>query len=147
MRGLMHDLGQIVYYAEDESLKDIVVLNPRGSPRPSAMCWRIRQRGMQRACSIMRGSRKSWQDRSDGPFHYPAKYHRYFLRLMEKFDISYRIEDDELQQHRRPTRAATSGPRTAMARIKSTSRRKEPEVWHWSARLSPNPAPGLDHRG
>ena len=41
---------------------------------------------------------------------YPSHYHPYFLRLMEKFDISYRLEDDEtrslvaqLVPHQRPT--------------------------------------------
>src|SRR5262249_25773996 len=32
-----------------------------------------------------------WQDR----LGYPTYYHRYFLRLMEKFDISYRLEGDD----------------------------------------------------
>ncbi len=28
LAGLMHDLGQIVYYGDDVELRDIVVLNP-----------------------------------------------------------------------------------------------------------------------
>src|SRR5262249_25155153 len=35
-----------------------------------------------------------WHERSDGS-GYPTRYHPYFLRLMEKFDVSYRLEDDE----------------------------------------------------
>jgi internalin A len=36
--------------------------------------------------------RQVWHDRADG---YEPRYYPYFLRLMEKFDISYRIEGDE----------------------------------------------------
>jgi internalin A len=35
--------------------------------------------------------RDIWHDGEKG---YPARYHPYFLRLMEKFDISYRLEDE-----------------------------------------------------
>jgi internalin A len=47
-----------------------------------------------------------WQDREEG---YNYRYHPYFLRLMEKFDISYRLDGDELHSlipqlvpHQRP---------------------------------------------
>ena len=52
--------------------------------------------------------RQIWHDRPQPA--YPARYHPYFLRLMEKFDISYRIEGDEtrslvaqLVPHQRPS--------------------------------------------
>ncbi len=51
--------------------------------------------------------RQIWHHPAGG---YDPRYHPYFLRLMEKFDISYRLEDDEtrslvtqLVPHRRPT--------------------------------------------
>jgi internalin A len=95
LAGLMHDLGQIVYYAEDEGLKDIVVLNPEWLTK--AISYVLEDQATRDAAGVLDHARlkEIWQDRSDGP-SYPAKYHRYFLRLMEKFDISYRIEDDEL---------------------------------------------------
>ena len=42
----------------------------------------------------MRAWRRSGKTgKTDG--RYPARYHPYFLRLMEKFDVSYRLEEDE----------------------------------------------------
>jgi hypothetical protein len=50
-----------------------------------------------------------WEALADGA-RYHARYHPYFLRLMEKFDVSYRLEDDprrslvaQLVPHQRPT--------------------------------------------
>ena len=95
LAGLMHDLGQIVYYAEDEGLKDIVVLNPEWLTK--AISYVLEDQTTRNAAGVLDHARlkEIWQDRTDGP-SYPVRYHRYFLRLMEKFDISYRIEDDEL---------------------------------------------------
>lgn len=95
LAGLMHDLGQIVYYAEDEGLKDIVVLNPEWLTK--AISYVLEDQATRDASGVLDHVRlkEIWQDRADGP-SYAGKYHRYFLRLMEKFDISYRIEDDEL---------------------------------------------------
>lgn len=95
LAGLMHDLGQIVYYAEDDGLKDIVVLNPEWLTK--AISYVLEDQATRDTAGVLDHARlkEIWQDRADGP-SYPAKYHRYFLRLMEKFDISYRMQDDEL---------------------------------------------------
>ena len=55
------------------------------------MSWRTRRPGRPGASWTTRGS-----GRSGGTARgYEPRYHPYFLRLMEKFDISYRIEGDE----------------------------------------------------
>lgn len=91
---LMHDLGYIIYYSEDEGLKDIVVLNPKWLTK--AISYVLEDRLTREAGGTLdhRRLREIWQDREEGPA-YPARYHPYFLRLMEKFDISYRLEGDE----------------------------------------------------
>ena len=91
---LMHDLGHIVYYAEDEGLKDIVVLDPEWLTK--AISYVLEDKPTRDAGGILdhRRLRSIWQDREDGP-SYPARYHPYFLRLMEKFEISYRLDEDE----------------------------------------------------
>ena len=106
---LMHDFGHIIYYGEDEGLGDIIVLNPEWLTK--AISFVLEDKPTRDAGGILDHTRLKgiWQGRSDGPT-YPALYHPYFLRLMEKFDISYRLEGDELHSlvpqlvpHERPT--------------------------------------------
>jgi internalin A len=103
---LMHDLGLIIYYDADEGLKDIVVLNPEWLTR--AISYVLEDRATVHAGGILDHTRlkEIWQDRDDG---YAPQYHPYFLRLMEKYDISYRLDGDEthslvpqMVQHRQP---------------------------------------------
>ena len=91
---LMHDLGHVIYYSEDEGLKDIVVLNPEWLTK--AISYVLEDKPTRDAGGILdhRRLREIWQDRKEGP-SYPIRYHPYFLRLMEKFDISYRLDGDE----------------------------------------------------
>ena len=91
----MHSLGQIVYYSEDEGLRDIVVLNPEWLTK--AISYVLEDKTTRDAAGVLDHGRlrEIWQDREQETV-YPARYHRYFLRLMEKFDVSYRLEDDEL---------------------------------------------------
>ena len=116
----MHDLGQIVYYSDDESLRDFVVLNPEWLTK--AISYVLEDEPTRQADGLLDHARLAqiWEDRPGGPA-YPARYHPYFLRLMEKFDVSYRLEDDpyrsliaQLVPHGRPTlpwdtRTAPSG--------------------------------------
>ena len=92
---LMHDLGHIIYYGEDMGLKDIVVLNPEWLTK--AISYVLEDKPTKEAGGVLDHARLTdiWQDRGDGAA-YPAHYHPYFLRLMEKFDVSYRLEGDEL---------------------------------------------------
>ena len=105
---LMHDLGHIIYYGEDEGLRDIVVLNPEWLTK--AISYVLEDKPTRGAGGILDHARLKdiWGRRNDRAA-YPARYHPYFLRLMEKFDISYRLEDDEshslvaqLVPHERP---------------------------------------------
>jgi hypothetical protein len=105
---LMHDLGQIVYYGNDEGLRDFVVLDPEWLTK--AISYVLEDGSTKQSGGILDHARLGaiWQDRRDG-LAYPARYHPYFLRLMEKFDVSYRLEDDEyrslvaqLVPHERP---------------------------------------------
>jgi internalin A len=88
---LMHDLGLIVYYSDDEGLRDIVVLNPEWLTK--AISHVLEDEATRQAGGVLDHARlrQIWQDRAG----YESRYHPYFLRLMEKFDISYRIQDDE----------------------------------------------------
>lgn len=88
---LMHDLGLVIYYDEDNGLKDIVVLNPEWLTK--AISYVLDDRPTTDAGGVLDHKRLGaiWQEREGG---YPAEYHPYFLRLMEKFDVSYRLDDE-----------------------------------------------------
>jgi Leucine-rich repeat (LRR) protein/GTPase SAR1 family protein len=103
---LMHDLGLIIYYGEDEGLKDIVVLNPEWLTK--AISYVLEDGPTRQAGGVLDHTRlkQIWHGRNG---EYAPRYHPYFLRLMEKFDISYRLDGDEahslvaqLVPHQRP---------------------------------------------
>jgi GTPase SAR1 family protein len=105
---LMHDIGHIIYYGDDEGLKDVVVLNPEWLTK--AISYVLGDKQTKDAGGVLDHGRLKdiWREREDRPA-YPARYHPYFLRLMEKFDISYRLDGDEshslvaqLVPHNRP---------------------------------------------
>ncbi len=131
---LMHDLGHIIYYSEDEGLRDIVVLNPEWLTK--AISYVLEDKQTRNAGGILDHARlrEIWQDRATEPA-YPAQYHPYFLRLMEKFDVSYRLEGDELHSlvaqlvpHPRPAlpwQASTPAP-AGIRRLSLVCRLSEP---------------------
>jgi internalin A len=90
---LMHDLGLIIYFAEDEGLRDVVVLDPEWLTK--AISYVLEDHPTRQARGVLDHARlkEIWHDRQDG---YDSSYHKYFLRLMEKFDISYRLDSDQL---------------------------------------------------
>ena len=105
---LLHDFGQIIYYGDDEGLRDIVVLNPEWLTK--AIGYVLEDTPTRERDGILDHARlnKIWQQRPNGA-GYPARYYPYFLRLMEKFDVSYRLEHDQhaslvaqLVPHERP---------------------------------------------
>jgi internalin A len=89
--GLLHDLGQVVYYGDDDGLRDVVVLNPEWLTK--AIGYVLEDRPTRAALGVLDHTRLKaiWRDRPDGP-GYPERYHPYFLRLMEKFDVCYRLD-------------------------------------------------------
>jgi len=91
---LLHDLGLIIYYSDDEGLRDIVVLNPEWLTK--AISYVLEDDETRQAGGILDHSRlkKIWHYGADG---YEPNYHPYFLRLMEKFDICYRLEGEEMR--------------------------------------------------
>jgi internalin A len=90
---LMHDLGYIVYYGDDEHLKDDVVLQPEWLTK--AIGFVLEDRATQALDGILPDDRlkEVWRDH---PFQNEPRYgpelYPFFLRLMEKFDVSYRLE-------------------------------------------------------
>jgi hypothetical protein len=93
---LLHRLGQIVHYSDDLGLCDVVVLQPE---------WLTKAISYVLADPVTRDQggvldharlREIWLDHGKpGRETYPVHYHRFFLRLMERFDICYRLGDQQ----------------------------------------------------
>jgi GTPase SAR1 family protein len=91
--GILNTLGHIVYY-DAEGLRDFVVLKPE---------WLTKAIGYILEDSVTRDAkgildhhrlRDIWQDHGDDQKEqYSPEYYPYFLRLMELYDVSYRLPD------------------------------------------------------
>ena len=91
---LMHDLGYIVHYSDDERLRDDVVLQPQWLTK--AIGFVLEDRVTQDWEGILPDERlhQVWHDHPfpNEPRYDPSLY-PFFLRLMEKYDVSYRLPD------------------------------------------------------
>ncbi len=101
---LEHRLGHLIHYAHDKALQDIVVLKP--SWLATAISFVLDDKKTRDAHGLVPAARLSqlWDDPKRDPANrYPSDLHPIFLRLMERFDLSYRVAgihingDDENQ--------------------------------------------------
>ncbi|MCI0476599.1 MAG: ADP-ribosylation factor-like protein, partial [Anaerolineales bacterium] len=91
---LMHDLGYIVYYGDDERLKNDVVLQPEWLTK--AIGFVLEDRKTQEMAGILPDDRLKevwWDHPFKGEQRYEPTLYPFFLRLMEKYDVSYRLEN------------------------------------------------------
>jgi internalin A len=95
-----HRLGHLIHYEHDLALRDIVVLKPDWLA--TAISLVLDDEDTRRNHGLVRFGRlgQLWNDPTRGKdLWYPAKLHPVFLRLMERFDLSYRVagfrDDDE----------------------------------------------------
>ncbi|MCI0610691.1 MAG: ADP-ribosylation factor-like protein, partial [Anaerolineae bacterium] len=92
---LMHDLGYIVHYSDDERLRDDVVLQPQWLTK--AIGFVLEDRATQESEGMLHDNRlqKVWYDHpfQNEPRYDPSLY-PFFLRLMEKYDVSYRLPEE-----------------------------------------------------
>jgi hypothetical protein len=90
---MLHHLGLVIYYDEDRGLRDIVVLQPEWLTK--AISYVLDDRPTRAACGILDHRRlpEIWDN--EALAGYEPRDHPYFLRLMEKFDVSYRIPETQ----------------------------------------------------
>jgi len=91
---LMHDLGYIVHYGDDERMRDDVVLQPEWLTK--AIGFVLEDRTTQEMNGILPDNRLTevWRDHPfEGETRYDVHLYSFFLRLMEKYDVSYRLPD------------------------------------------------------
>ncbi len=91
---ISHRLGHLIHYEHDPALRDIVVIKPDWLA--TAISFVLDDEMTRPAHGLVRLSRLSqmWDDPARPVEHrYPADLHPIFLRLMERFDLSYRVAD------------------------------------------------------
>ena len=89
---ISHRLGHLIHYQHDPTLRDIVVLKPDWLA--IAISFVLDDKVTRNAHGLVQFSRLSelWNDlRRPSEFRYPPQLHPIFLRLMERFDLSYRV--------------------------------------------------------
>jgi hypothetical protein len=91
---ISHRLGHLIYYGHDPLLRDIVILKPDWLS--TAMSFVLDDKKTRDAHGLVSFARlgKLWNDPSQPKdFRYPSELHIIFLRLMERFDLSYRVAE------------------------------------------------------
>ena len=89
---ISHRLGHLIHYEHDPALRDIVVLKPNWLS--NAISFVLDDEQTRKGHGLVRFARLSqlWNDPARAEeFRYPPELHPVFLRLMERFDLSYRV--------------------------------------------------------
>jgi len=89
----LHDLGKILYFRDDYVLRNLVVLKPNWITK--AISRVLSDEATSKAKGILShsGLPRIWAKDEEG-HPYPPYLYPVFLRLMERFDLSYQIEAD-----------------------------------------------------
>ncbi len=91
---ISHRLGHLTHYENDPQLRDLVILRPDWLA--SAMSYVLDDEATRHAHGLVKFSRLNhlWDDPSRAAdSRYAPTLHPIFLRLMERFDLSYRVAD------------------------------------------------------
>jgi hypothetical protein len=89
---ISHRLGHLIHYEHDPTLRDIVVLKPDWLA--TAISFVLDDKQTRDAHGLVSFARLSqlWNDPArEEEFRYDPSLHPVFLRLMERFDLSYRV--------------------------------------------------------
>ena len=89
---ISHRLGHLIHYQHDPLLRDLVVLKPDWLA--TAISFVLDDEQTREAHGLVSFDRLSqlWNDSArNEEFRYPPELHPVFLRLMERFDLSYRV--------------------------------------------------------
>ena len=91
---ISHRLGHLIHYEHDPALRDVVVLKPDWLS--TAISFVLDDRETREGHGLVEFARLSrlWNDPArPAESRYPAKLQPVFLRLMERFDLSYRVAE------------------------------------------------------
>ncbi|HKX26607.1 MAG TPA: COR domain-containing protein [Blastocatellia bacterium] len=89
---ISHRLGHLIHYEHDPALRDIVVLKPDWLATAISFVLDDKQTRDNRGLVSSVRLSQLWDDPArDESFRYPPGLYPVFLRLMERFDLSYRV--------------------------------------------------------
>jgi hypothetical protein len=100
--GFLHDLGKILYFRDDDVLSNMVVLKPNWITKAISRVLTDEATRNARGVLNHHDLPRIWATDEHGQT-YERHLYPIFLRLMERFDLSYQIEADEPGDH--PTRS------------------------------------------
>ncbi|WP_460611419.1 COR domain-containing protein [Hymenobacter terrigena] len=90
-----HELGYLINYQHDELLRDVVILKPDWLTKALSFVLDDASTRSRHGLVAFERLGQLWRNPAR-PIteHYPAALHPVFLRLMERFELSYRITDE-----------------------------------------------------
>jgi Leucine-rich repeat (LRR) protein/GTPase SAR1 family protein len=89
---ISHRLGHLIHYEHDPALQDIVVLKPDWLATAISFVLDDKQTRASQGLVNLARLNQLWNDpEKPAESRYPPKLHPVFLRLMERFDLSYRV--------------------------------------------------------
>ena len=93
LAGLMHDLGHVLYYGDHAGLEHEMILQPEWVTKAIGFVLEDHQTNRRHGELDHRRLREIWYGHgTEGRARYEPALHPFFLRLMELYDVSYRLE-------------------------------------------------------
>ena len=90
-----HELGHLIHYHNDDILRNIVILKPDWLTKALSFVLDDAITRQRKGLVSFEHLRSLWQNPArPATEQYPSSLHPIFLRLMERFELSYRIADD-----------------------------------------------------
>lgn len=126
---ISHRLGHLIHYEHDPTLRDIVVLKPDWLATAISFVLDDKQTRERHGLVDFAQLSQLWNDPTRAEeFRYDPKLHPVFLRLMERFDLSYKValpsdEADEIGFWQRISNAfaKSNKPAAEVAQLRYTS--------------------------
>jgi Leucine-rich repeat (LRR) protein len=91
---ISHRLGHLIHYEHDPLLQDIVVLKPDWLSTAISFVLDDEQTRENHGLVSFERLGYLWNDPKRIGIRYPSKLHPVFLRLMERYDLSYRVAEE-----------------------------------------------------
>jgi small GTP-binding protein len=84
----LHDLGEILYYPDEEELNDTIIIKPEWVSKQIAKVLDSEELSKNEGFLVKRHLQELW-------FDIDIAIHEKLIALMEKFDLSYKTKDDK----------------------------------------------------
>lgn len=89
---LLAEFGYIVHWPDDPTLSDILVLQPEWLTKAISLVLEDTETRRRNGVLEYARARQLWSGDGADRQGFAREHHAFFLRLMERFDVSYRIE-------------------------------------------------------